>query len=123
MAGVPDLKKRAAVRAVLLLPKFQALGDRAVAVTLGVSKHLVTSVRRRMIFEGVHPPRTHYLSAAGNEVEWAGYQPGSPARGGYVYDGRGNVVREDEWKAARAAEAARPGPEPPGGEPRRRKRA
>jgi hypothetical protein len=99
MAGAKDMKKRAAVRKLLKLKKWQAESDRSVSTEAKVSRTLVTAVRLEMIALGEHPRieegRPGFRSDA--------YQPGASARGGYVFDEQGRTVREVVWMKRQAA--------------------
>jgi len=92
MPGVPDHAKRQRVRRFLRVKSNQELPDREVARQVGVSRQLVTEIRRQLIALGLHPPRSHRHSCG-----LEGYQPGAKARGGYVYDEYGRVIPEVEW--------------------------
>jgi len=83
---------------------------------LKLSRQLVAAVRREMIAEGVHPARMeivrkfdHAAMAPAHTYDWVGYQPGASARGGYVYDENGQIIRRSEWlrrqRQAKAKEA------------------
>src|SRR5262245_18597868 len=93
MAGVQDSKMRAAVRKLLSLKRWQESSDRAVAAAARCSKNLVAEVRRQMIAAGLAPARERQDGETGVHAGWAGYRPGTAARGGYVYDESGRAVR------------------------------
>lgn len=93
MAGVKDLKKRAAVRKMLKLKRWQRESCSAVAREAGVCKNLVNEIRRQMIASGQCPP----LATRHHHPNWEGLKPGRAARGGYVYSFDGTVVRETVW--------------------------
>ena len=101
MAGFRDNTKRAKVRRHLMRKGSQKESDRAVARALGVSKVLVTSVRRELLAAGLVPfpePDKHL----GNRKV---YQPGASARGGYVFDDHGRVVQKEHWNEEQARKA------------------
>lgn len=92
MAGVKDLKKRSIIRKMLRLEKWQKESNCRIAAEAGVSVNLVAEVRRQMIAQGAcAPPARH------NHPNWTGYKPGASARGGYVFDEEGKVIREAVW--------------------------
>ena len=102
MAGVPDLKKRADLKKLLALKRWQGESDRAVAAAAKCSKNLVAQVRRQMIAAGVIPERGRRDRETGVSVGWPGYRPGASVRGGYVYDEAGRPVRDVVWLKRRA---------------------
>ena len=93
-----DDGKRAAVRKMLRLKKWQGESDRTVAKEAGVSNYLVGSVRRELIAAG-HHPTPEPSKTTGEVLAGRMYKPGTSARGGYVYDERGRTVRETVWLA------------------------
>ena len=89
-----DMKKRAIVRKMLKAKRWQVESDRSVAAEAEVGRGLVTMVRREMIGLGEHPqwePRGSIQSSRDH------YKPGQSARGGYVFDEAGKVIREIVW--------------------------
>lgn len=100
MAGMKDMKKRAAARKLLKLKKWQAKSDREVAAEAGVNRSIVTAVRREMIAVGEHPD---FHAGERNGTRPGDYQPGAAVRGGYVFDEQGRSVREIVWMKRQAA--------------------
>ncbi len=94
MAGVKDQKKRLILKKLLRLKANRDKSDRDIATEAGVSRALVKAVRTEMIAAGLLPK---YERPEGGNVRRDAYQPGASARGGYVYDDKGNVVREVDW--------------------------
>lgn len=78
-----DEESRAALRWVLLRPKFAELSARKVAEELGVSKFLVISVRLNLIALGLWKP----------DAKQKGYKVGAAARGGYAFGQSGETQR------------------------------
>lgn len=103
MAGYPDNTKRNNVRRYLLTREGRKQSDNEVARQVGVSKVLVAGVRRQLIVAGLLPipPRSKFLGS--RKV----YQPGGSARGGYVFDERGQVVQKTEWIERQASRVHR----------------
>lgn len=105
MAGVRSLTKRGNVRRFLLTKEGQKSSDREAGVIVGVSKTLIATVRRELIAAGLHPNRREQgIPHTGDRPI---YQPGSAARGGYVYDERGQVIREAVWQARQRKKSKR----------------
>lgn len=82
--------------------KWQEASDRAVAGKAGCNRCIVRQVRARLIAEGRHPPKNAdqpRLDDDGKPIQGfiPAYKPGAVARGGYVYDETGKVVRETVW--------------------------
>lgn len=101
MAGVKDTKKRAVLKKFLKLKKHHELTDRDVAKQCECSRALVKVVRCELIAAGLHPPITH-----DQQTGRPAYRPGASARGGYVYDEAGRVVREHAYLSRKAARRA-----------------
>ena len=99
MAGrAQDGAKRKMLRIALLSEEYKDASDRDVAKDFGCSKGLVGAVRREMIAQGeIEPPKSSRRFTSEEQ-----YQPGQSARGGYVYDERGKVIRDIEWKKRQA---------------------
>lgn len=98
MAGrAQDTAKRNMLRVVLASDEFKDASDRDIATAMGCSKGLVGAVRRQMIAAGEIKPPTGL-----KHVYFEVYKAGQSARGGYVYDANGHVVREDVWKRKQA---------------------
>lgn len=93
-----DEAKRAAVRKLLKTRRGREMSDREAARELGCGRYLVGSVRRELIFAGLHP------AVEPSEIDPPScprsrmYRPGTSVRGGYVYDERGAVVPKDVWE-------------------------
>jgi hypothetical protein len=68
--------------------------DRDIALKASVSRALVKAVRTELSSAGELPK---YERPEGGTVRTDAYKPGASARGGYVYDDKGNVVREVDW--------------------------
>lgn len=95
-------KTRAAVARMLAAARWQRASDRAVAEAAGCHRSIVGQVRRRLIAEGRHPPRTEAAPIIGEDGKPTrgyvpAYKPGAVARGGYVYGPDGTPMREVEW--------------------------
>lgn len=107
MAGrAQDVAKRKLLRIALLSDEYKRASDRDVAKDFDCSKGLVGAVRREMIATGeIEPPESSRRFAPEEQ-----YQPGQSARGGYVYDERGQVIRDTEWKRRLAKAAKRLNP-------------
>lgn len=106
MAGYPDREKRARVRKHLMTKTGQSESDNEAARVLGVSKVLVTLVRRQLLADGLVPFPEKNKHLGDRDF----YQPGASARGGYVFDDKGRVVQKSVWEATKAAKRrSRPG--------------
>lgn len=96
--GQQDDVKRQLVKNYLLTEKGQYESDNEVAKQVGVSRLVVSSVRRVMIVAGEHPAKTtRPISYGSDNVMARVYLPGQSARGGYVFAPDGSVIRESAW--------------------------
>jgi hypothetical protein len=100
MAGrAKDTKKRAVLKKLLKTVKGRDLSDRDVAAACGCSRALVKAVRSELIGSGLHPPVTSVKGTGERSI----YKAGAAARGGYVYDESGQIVREVIYAGRKAA--------------------
>lgn len=95
MAGTKDFAKRSLVRKLLKTKRGREMSDREAGRELGYSRALVTAVRLELIAAGLHPPVTGRKYAGDREI----YRPGASARGGYVHNGQGQIIRDSLWKS------------------------
>lgn len=86
MAGQKNQGIRRLLRVWLLTDDARELSDTKAAAEVGCHRLIVTEVRRQLIAAGKLPARPEYKA-------------GGAARGGYVWDARGRMVRADSPSA------------------------
>lgn len=102
MAGYPNTMKRTLVRQALARRENREMSFGGLAVRLGVSRQLVTSVWREMVAAGELKAPTLDDDTPGEDRrrfhgEAELLKPGGAVRGGYVYGPDGKPMREIDY--------------------------